>query len=277
MVYKDQINGANPAITHYAGGIVYKKSASAGGCAGCPQPGFHLQFMNHTEGYLEPNGSGGYDYVYQYKDHLGNVRLSYKNIGTPDSPKLQIQEENNYYPFGLKHKGYNGNIVSEYDWKYNNKELDESLGVNWYDYGARRYDASLGRWMNIDPLADKYTRISPYVYVANSPLMAIDPDGRKILFVNGHWSSVYGGLIGSSKRGKEYWGKGFSQAAQEFFNDYSSLNNYNYIDGSSNIGIDSSGSDREQAGYEYAEANYHLLTKGLEDGETIKLVTHSGR
>lgn len=51
-----------------------------------------------------------------------------------------------------------------------------------YDYGARNYDPALGRWMNIDPLAEKYINISPYTYVANSPIILIDLDGKKIVF-----------------------------------------------------------------------------------------------
>ena len=60
----------------------------------------------------------------------------------------------------------NGNSTAQ-KFGYNGKELNEELGLNWYDFGARNYDASLGRWMNIDPLADKYRKYSPYNYVLN--------------------------------------------------------------------------------------------------------------
>uniref|UniRef100_UPI00293BEB0E RHS repeat-associated core domain-containing protein n=1 Tax=Flavobacterium ajazii TaxID=2692318 RepID=UPI00293BEB0E len=86
----------------------------------------------------------------------------------------------NYYPFGMKHKGYNTVSTSTnpaLKYKYNGKELQDELGLNMYDYGARNYDPSLGRWMNIDPLAELSRRFSPYTYALNNPVYFIDPDG----------------------------------------------------------------------------------------------------
>jgi RHS repeat-associated protein len=119
-----------------------------------------------------------FDYVYQYKDHLGNVRLSYKNTSTT-GVNLQIVEENNYYPFGLKHKGYN-NVITGRDHKYGfgGKEEQDELGLEWMDFHARNYDPALGRWMNIDPLAEKNHESSAYTYVNNNPILFLDPDGK---------------------------------------------------------------------------------------------------
>ncbi|NQX85891.1 MAG: RHS repeat-associated core domain-containing protein [Flavobacteriaceae bacterium] len=91
---------------------------------------------------------------------------------------IEIVEENNYYPFGLKHKGYN-NVINGTDHKYgyNGKEEQDELGLNWIDYGARNYDPALGRWMNIDPVAEIAPSLTPFRYAFNNPLLFIDPDG----------------------------------------------------------------------------------------------------
>ncbi|MEY2702837.1 MAG: hypothetical protein RLY43_1475 [Bacteroidota bacterium] len=103
---------------------------------------------------------------------------------------MKILEENNYYPFGLKHNSYNvDNFQPEYKYKYNGKELQEELGLNMYDYGARNYDPALGRWMNIDPLAETSRRFSPYVYALNNPIYFIDPDGMQAIPLDDHFDS----------------------------------------------------------------------------------------
>ena len=83
------------------------------------------------------------------------------------------------YPFGLKHKGYN-NVVNgvHHPYGYNGKEENEELGLNTLDFGARNYDASIGRWMNIDPLAEMMDSESPYNYGFNNPIYYMDSDGR---------------------------------------------------------------------------------------------------
>ncbi|WP_430908719.1 RHS repeat-associated core domain-containing protein [Maribacter sp. 2-571] len=112
---------------------------------------------------------------------MGNVRLSYTdadNDGAID-PSTEIIEENNYYPFGLQHKGYNNVINGEENnfMTYNGKELEESLGLGWLDYGWRNYDPALGRWFNMDNLAGMMKSYSPYNYTLNNPVYYIDVDG----------------------------------------------------------------------------------------------------
>lgn len=75
-------------------------------------------------------------------------------------------QNNNYYPFGLRHNGYNNLQTGTQGgkFKFGGKELNEDYGLEWYDFGTRNYDAALGRWMNLDPLAEQMRRHSPYNY-----------------------------------------------------------------------------------------------------------------
>ncbi len=84
-------------------------------------------------------------------------------------------------PFGMLMEGpFEPAAAPENDYLYNTKELNKDFGLDWYDYGARWYDAAIGRWGAVDPLAEIYVSISPYVYVVNNPTKYIDLDGRLI-------------------------------------------------------------------------------------------------
>ena len=89
---------------------------------------------------------------------------------------------------------------------FNGKELDTETGL--YYYGARYYDPRVSLWLNVDPLAEKYPNISPYTYVANNPINAIDPDGKLIIFINGQH-------YGDGGR-REYWNKLDNTIANRF-------------------------------------------------------------
>jgi RHS repeat-associated protein len=69
--------------------------------------------------------------------------------------------------------------VTNNGYKYNGKELNEDLGLNLSDYGARWYDASLGRWWSVDPMGEKQSNWSEYGYTINNPLLFIDPNGME--------------------------------------------------------------------------------------------------
>ncbi len=109
----------------------------------------------------------------------GNTRLAYIHEGT----SINKAQETHYYPFGhrispLSNQPINLGTERNNAFLYNGKEFNDDFGLNWYDYGARFYDPQLGRWHSVDPLAEEYRRISPYVYCVNNPIRFLDPDGR---------------------------------------------------------------------------------------------------
>jgi RHS repeat-associated protein len=130
------------------------------------------------------NNSGIFRVVYQFKDHLGNVRLTYSDsdLNGAIDPSTEIISEKNYYPFGLKHKGYNnvvspnGNSVAQKK-GFGGKEHQDELGLGWIDITARNYDPAIGRWMNIDPLGELLMSCSPFTYSLNNPIYYNDPTG----------------------------------------------------------------------------------------------------
>ncbi len=131
-----------------------------------------LQFVPTTEGYYSFTENR---YIYQYKDHLGNVRVSY---GRDSAGNIEVMDKNDYYPFGMNHlnpdsESYFGQS-SYKNYKYNGKELQET---GMYDYGARFYMPDIGRWGVVDPLAESHPEMTPFRYSFNNPINAVDPTG----------------------------------------------------------------------------------------------------
>jgi len=94
-----------------------------------------------------------------------------------EGPIVRVDD---YYPFGMNFNSSERSGFTTNKYLYNGKELQSDLDLDWYDYGARFYDASLGRWGVVDALADDPNQIdkSPYAYAWNSPTNLIDPDGN---------------------------------------------------------------------------------------------------
>ena len=141
--------------TDYCGNVVYEN--------GVPQILLtEVGYVSLTDG----------KYHYYLKDHQGNNRVVVAEHGN-------AEEVNDYYAFGGLMSTSSRQSVQPY--KYNGKELDSKGGLDWYDYGARMYDAALGRFMKTDRFSEKYVSLSPYQYGANNPVNNIDVNGDSLL------------------------------------------------------------------------------------------------
>jgi len=170
------VGGIN-AQRDYIGGIEYSKTGT-----GSPV----IERIGTEDGFLL-NSSGAYSYYYNLTDHLGNVRIVLKKEGTATVPTAAVMQKQDYYPFG-KTKSIATSIDNKY--LYNGKEMQadlnggtHTLGSSYIlegqlDYGARFYDAEIGRWNVVDPMAEKMRRYSLYNYAFDNPIRFIDPDGR---------------------------------------------------------------------------------------------------
>jgi len=121
--------------------------------------------------------------IYEFSNHLGNVLVTLTDNKVPLSDgtyKAIVLSASDYYPFGMamKERSYSN---SEYRYGFNGKENDTDFGEGKTDFGARIYDGIIGRWFACDALESKYPSISTYAFVANSPLMFVDTDGREII------------------------------------------------------------------------------------------------
>ena len=128
-----------------------------------------LQFFPTAEGFYDYRKS---QYIYQYKDHLGNVRLSY---GRDINGNLEIVDSNSYYPFGMNHLNSgtaNFGTGSYKNYKYQEQELQET---GFYAFKWRQYMPDVGRFFNIDPLSEKFPYNSTYAFSENRVI-----DGREL-------------------------------------------------------------------------------------------------
>jgi RHS repeat-associated protein len=118
----------------------------------------------------------GYIYIYLSNDNGTPVEVYFDDFKV-EHIKGPIVSSQDYYPFGLTFNSYQRENSIQQPYQYNGKEIQDELNLQWMDYGARMYDAQIGRWHVVDPLADGTANWSPYTYGYNNPLRFTDPLG----------------------------------------------------------------------------------------------------
>ena len=117
--------------------------------------------MTQTPSARSPTGQMTTDYcnnIIFLRDHLGSVHVALNGSGT-------MEETTHYYPYGAIFPQ-----TPSQPYKFCGKELDRVHGLDWYDYGARRYDPAFAQFTQMDPLCEKYPHLSPYTYCAGNPV-----------------------------------------------------------------------------------------------------------
>jgi len=158
----------------YIGNFIYKNG--------------QLSYILMPEGRILPNGSS-FTYEYHLKDQLGNTRATYIAGANGNTTLTQTTA---YYPFGLPINALSSNLENN-PYLYNGKELHSELNLDLFDYGARYYDAEVGRWWSVDPLAEKYYSTSFYGYVENNPISYNDPNGMFKTKFGARWYKFWNG------------------------------------------------------------------------------------
>ena len=162
------INGTT-TTTDYCGNAVYENGV--------------LKMLLNDAGYVSFPDKKFHFYI---KDHQGNVRVVADAEGN-------VEEVNDYYPFGGLMSNATGNDFQRY--KYNGKELDRKAGLNWYDYGARFYDPGIGRFMTVDPQSEKLYHWNSYNYCIGNPVKLVDKDGELPVILVPIVKGLAGGIL----------------------------------------------------------------------------------
>jgi RHS repeat-associated protein len=105
-------------------------------------------------------------FVYIYCSNESPVNVFFNNMQVVHT-RSAILEETQYNAWGMRLDGISSKaaIKTQNKFLYNSKELQsaefsDGSGLEEYDYGARHYNAQIGRWFNVDPLADVSRRWS---------------------------------------------------------------------------------------------------------------------
>ncbi|WP_336960128.1 DUF6443 domain-containing protein [Chryseobacterium contaminans] len=165
--YIQQIKTVLTKNTDYLDGFQYEQENG-----GAPL----LQFFPTSEGYYDFQKK---KYIYNYQDHLGNIRLAYYRGSNNEAV---TDRETGYYPFGMEYAGYNHTQLKSYTYGFQAQERQKETG--WSSFKWRNSIPELGRFFNVDPLAEQYHQWSTYAFSGNRVVDARELEGLEPEQVN---------------------------------------------------------------------------------------------
>ena len=234
----------------------------------------------------EPDSYGELAYYY-HSDHLGSTSYVTDANGA-------VSQHVEYVPFGeIFIEELSSSAKLNTPFLFNGKELDEETGL--YYYGARYYDPRLSLWLSTDPMELKYPNISTYAYCANNPVIAFDPNGGAVVFINGFFANPIEG--GSKNYWRDYdydvdisWTNirihkkinyEFDIEVMKHLKDYNAFYSDGSLGGLSNIRNNTSPTVRKEYGYAIGYHDAKKIINSLKRDskgnivEHIKIITHS--
>lgn len=157
--------------TDYLDGFQYENDGGTGST-------FNLKFFPTSEGYYDFEKKR---YVYNYEDHLGNIRLAYYK---GDNNLATIDKETNYYPLGLEYADYNGTYTQTPSYRYGFQGQEKQKETGWSSFKWRNGIPELGRFFNVDPLSEQYNTWSVYAFSGNRLIDSRELEGLEPQKVN---------------------------------------------------------------------------------------------
>lgn len=249
-------------------------------------PGFQPAQMSLASTASSTDNYEEYSY-YIHSDHLGSTSYITDSDG-------EVSQHVEYVPFGevfIEELSSSAKLNTPF--LFNGKELDEETGL--YYYGARYYNPRLSLWLSTDPMELKYPNISTYAYCANNPIIAFDPNGGAVVFINGFFANPLEG--GSKNYWRDYdydvdinWANirvhkkinyEFDIEVMKHLNDYNAFYSDGSLGGLSNILNNTSPRVREEHGYAIGYHDAKKIINSLKRDskgnivEHIKIITHS--
>ncbi|WP_158618316.1 RHS repeat protein [Chitinophaga lutea] len=149
--------------------------------------------------------SSGYLYVYTSNETPQDV--FFDNLTVLNSPG-PVLEETHYYPFGLTMAGISAKAVGQLEnkqQKFQGQPFDDELELQWYGFKYRNHDPQIGRFIQIDPLSDKYVYNSTYAFSENKVTAHVELEGLESVSIQGIVNQIWNSLgISKSYSGKEF-------------------------------------------------------------------------